>query len=219
MSGIPRIAELPSQDAPSSLRLLPSPSVTSYTMSSATKVPAAAGKADKVSKGRVFTPRPARSAEERLPKLYHGLTDQLDGGHFQNAIKTCKKSECGGSYPWGDVCQEVADYQKPKREAREKGLSGGRKGPVDQEDMPAYLAVVLVLGRSCADPYQFSISTPLPSPHSRPFSSSTSTQTTTPLPSSCSPTHPRPPRPSSLRGRTACTGSIGRRRRWSCSRV
>ncbi|RSH91272.1 hypothetical protein EHS25_009571 [Saitozyma podzolica] len=60
-------------------------------MSSAAKAPAAAGKADKMSKGRVFTPRPPRSAEERLPKLYHGLTDQLDGGYFQNAIKTCKK--------------------------------------------------------------------------------------------------------------------------------
>ncbi|OCF55321.1 signal recognition particle subunit SRP72 [Kwoniella mangroviensis CBS 10435] len=44
------------------------------------------------SKGRkTFTPRPARSAEERLPKLYRSLTDQVDDGYFTNAIKTCKK--------------------------------------------------------------------------------------------------------------------------------
>ncbi|KAI9638379.1 uncharacterized protein MKK02DRAFT_36142 [Dioszegia hungarica] len=42
-------------------------------------------------KKREFKPRPPRSAEERLPKLYHGLTDQVDGGHFQNAIKSCRK--------------------------------------------------------------------------------------------------------------------------------
>ncbi|ORX39803.1 hypothetical protein BD324DRAFT_615041 [Kockovaella imperatae] len=42
-------------------------------------------------KRRKFTPRPARSAEERLPTLYRGLTDQVNDGHFQNAIKTCRK--------------------------------------------------------------------------------------------------------------------------------
>ncbi|WVW83191.1 hypothetical protein I302_105209 [Kwoniella bestiolae CBS 10118] len=44
------------------------------------------------SKGnKTFTPRPPRSAEERLPKLYRALTDQVDDGYFANAIKTCKK--------------------------------------------------------------------------------------------------------------------------------
>ena len=47
---------------------------------------------------RKFTPRPPRSAGERLPRLYRGLTDQVDEGHFANAIKTCKKS---GSYSLG----------------------------------------------------------------------------------------------------------------------
>ncbi|WVR05118.1 hypothetical protein IAU60_002130 [Kwoniella sp. DSM 27419] len=42
-------------------------------------------------KRRAFVPRPPRSAEERLPKLYRALTDQVDDGHLQNAIKTCKK--------------------------------------------------------------------------------------------------------------------------------
>ncbi|KAK4685474.1 signal recognition particle subunit SRP72, partial [Tremellales sp. Uapishka_1] len=40
---------------------------------------------------KAFVPRPARSAEERLPRLYKALTDQVDEGHFANAIKTCKK--------------------------------------------------------------------------------------------------------------------------------
>ncbi|KAL7422266.1 hypothetical protein Q5752_002912 [Cryptotrichosporon argae] len=38
-----------------------------------------------------FSPRPPRSAEERLPLLYRALTDQIDDGHFQNAKKTCRK--------------------------------------------------------------------------------------------------------------------------------
>ena len=42
---------------------------------------------------RVFTPRPPRSKEERLPKLYLGLTEQVENGHFAGAIKTCKTSE------------------------------------------------------------------------------------------------------------------------------
>ncbi|WWC61202.1 uncharacterized protein I303_103782 [Kwoniella dejecticola CBS 10117] len=40
---------------------------------------------------RTFTPRPPRSVEERLPKLYRALTDQVDDGYYANAIKTCKK--------------------------------------------------------------------------------------------------------------------------------
>ncbi|KAE8538054.1 hypothetical protein D1P53_006121 [Cryptococcus gattii VGV] len=42
-------------------------------------------------KRKPFTPRPPRPAEERLPKLYRALTDQVDDGYFENAIKTCKK--------------------------------------------------------------------------------------------------------------------------------
>ncbi|WRT67060.1 uncharacterized protein IL334_004026 [Kwoniella shivajii] len=42
-------------------------------------------------KKKSFTARPPRSAEERLPKLYRALTDQVDDGYFVNAIKTCKK--------------------------------------------------------------------------------------------------------------------------------
>ncbi|ORY33731.1 hypothetical protein BCR39DRAFT_518912 [Naematelia encephala] len=38
-----------------------------------------------------FTPRPPRSPEERLPRLYRSLTDQVDDGHLTNAIKTCRK--------------------------------------------------------------------------------------------------------------------------------
>lgn len=44
-------------------------------------------------KRKPFTPKPSRPAEERLPKLYRALTDQVDDGYFENAIKTCKKSE------------------------------------------------------------------------------------------------------------------------------
>ncbi|WWC69534.1 uncharacterized protein I206_103476 [Kwoniella pini CBS 10737] len=40
---------------------------------------------------RTFTPRPPRSIEERLPKLYRALTDQVDDGYYANAIRTCKK--------------------------------------------------------------------------------------------------------------------------------
>ncbi|WWC90115.1 uncharacterized protein L201_005048 [Kwoniella dendrophila CBS 6074] len=40
---------------------------------------------------KTFTPRPPRSVEERLPKLYRALTDQIDDGYYSNAIKTCKK--------------------------------------------------------------------------------------------------------------------------------
>jgi len=40
-----------------------------------------------------FTPKPPRPAAERLPKLYRGLTDQINEGHLANAKKTCKKSE------------------------------------------------------------------------------------------------------------------------------
>ncbi|WWD15845.1 hypothetical protein CI109_100269 [Kwoniella shandongensis] len=42
-------------------------------------------------KRKVFVARPPRSAEERLPQLYRALTDQVDDGYFQNAIKTSKK--------------------------------------------------------------------------------------------------------------------------------
>lgn len=44
-------------------------------------------------KRKPFSPKPPRPAEERLPKLYRALTDQVDDGYFENAIKTCKKSE------------------------------------------------------------------------------------------------------------------------------
>ncbi|CAD6577284.1 MAG: hypothetical protein TREMPRED_001899 [Tremellales sp. Tagirdzhanova-0007] len=47
-----------------------------------------AGKASLPSNHRSFTPRPPRSADERLPTLYRALTDQVDDGYFQNAIKT-----------------------------------------------------------------------------------------------------------------------------------
>ncbi|OCF35430.1 signal recognition particle subunit SRP72 [Kwoniella heveanensis BCC8398] len=42
-------------------------------------------------KRKPFVPRAPRSPEERLPKLYRALTDQVDDGYFENAIKTCKK--------------------------------------------------------------------------------------------------------------------------------
>ncbi|WVQ98657.1 hypothetical protein IAU59_005788 [Kwoniella sp. CBS 9459] len=38
-----------------------------------------------------FVPRGPRTVEERLPKLYRALTDQVDDGYFDNAVKTCKK--------------------------------------------------------------------------------------------------------------------------------
>lgn len=40
-----------------------------------------------------FQPKAARPVEERLPKLYRALTDQVEGSHFAGAMKTCKKSE------------------------------------------------------------------------------------------------------------------------------
>lgn len=46
-----------------------------------------------------FTPKPPRPAAERLPKLYRGLTDQINEGHLANAKKTCKKSEPRGWLP------------------------------------------------------------------------------------------------------------------------
>ncbi|KAK8869879.1 hypothetical protein IAR55_000447 [Kwoniella newhampshirensis] len=42
-------------------------------------------------KRKAFVPRRPRTAEEKLPQLYRALTDQVDDGYFQNAIKTCKK--------------------------------------------------------------------------------------------------------------------------------
>lgn len=42
---------------------------------------------------RKWTPRPARPASERLPKLYRALADQVNDGYFDNAKKTCRKSE------------------------------------------------------------------------------------------------------------------------------
>ena len=54
---------------------------------------------------KAFVPRPTRPAEERLPKLYRGLTDQLDEGHFANAIKTCRKSAFLASFSgWRLIC-------------------------------------------------------------------------------------------------------------------
>lgn len=60
----------------------------------ATPKPTPAKPASSTSKGkRTFTPRPPRSKEERLPKLYLGLTEQVENGHFDGAIRTCKTSE------------------------------------------------------------------------------------------------------------------------------
>ncbi|WVQ71587.1 hypothetical protein IAR50_001127 [Cryptococcus sp. DSM 104548] len=42
-------------------------------------------------KPKVFTPKPPRPVEERLPRLYRSLSDQVDEGYFENAVKTCKK--------------------------------------------------------------------------------------------------------------------------------
>lgn len=42
---------------------------------------------------RKFTPRPPIPAAERLPCLYRALTDQVNDGYFDNAKKTCKRSE------------------------------------------------------------------------------------------------------------------------------
>lgn len=42
---------------------------------------------------RKWVPRPARPASERLPKLYRALADQVNDGYFDNAKKTCRKSE------------------------------------------------------------------------------------------------------------------------------
>lgn len=53
--------------------------------------PAAQGKAA-VGAHKKWTPRPARPASERLPKLYRALADQVNDGYFDNAKKTCRKS-------------------------------------------------------------------------------------------------------------------------------
>lgn len=42
---------------------------------------------------RKFTPRAPIPAAERLPRLYRALTDQVNDGYFDNAKKTCKRSE------------------------------------------------------------------------------------------------------------------------------
>jgi signal recognition particle subunit SRP72 len=59
------------------------------------KAPAAPVKGDiKIVDGkRKFTPRPPLPAAERLPRLYRALTDQVNDGFFDNAKKTCKRSE------------------------------------------------------------------------------------------------------------------------------
>ncbi|ODN84734.1 hypothetical protein, variant 1 [Cryptococcus amylolentus CBS 6039] len=42
-------------------------------------------------KSKGFTPKPPRPVEERLPRLYRSLSDQINEGYFENAVKTCKK--------------------------------------------------------------------------------------------------------------------------------
>lgn len=54
--------------------------------------------ATKPGEKRKWTPRPARPASERLPKLYRALADQVNDGYFDNAKKTCRKSEYTGAH-------------------------------------------------------------------------------------------------------------------------
>ncbi|WVN85270.1 uncharacterized protein L203_100415 [Cryptococcus depauperatus CBS 7841] len=42
-------------------------------------------------KHKNFIPKPPRSVEDRLRRLYRSLADQIEDGYFENAIKTCKK--------------------------------------------------------------------------------------------------------------------------------
>ena len=45
-----------------------------------------------------FTPRPPISPEEKLKKLYAGLVDQINEGYYDNAVRTCRKSEYQGDF-------------------------------------------------------------------------------------------------------------------------
>jgi len=44
-----------------------------------------------------FIPRPPTSPEEKLKKLYAGLVDQINEGYYDNAVRTCRKSESRGN--------------------------------------------------------------------------------------------------------------------------
>lgn len=68
------------------LPILPLP----YTLSLQSTMPAAAK--DSKPRRTPFKPKDPLPAEERLPKLYRALTDQVEGSHFDGAVKTCKKS-------------------------------------------------------------------------------------------------------------------------------
>jgi signal recognition particle subunit SRP72 len=47
---------------------------------------------DTKTKRTPFKPKEPLPVEQRLPKLYRGLVDQVEGSHFAGAIKTCRKS-------------------------------------------------------------------------------------------------------------------------------
>jgi hypothetical protein len=47
---------------------------------------------DTKAKRTPFKPKEPLPVAERLPKLYRGLVDQVEGSHFAGAIKTCRKS-------------------------------------------------------------------------------------------------------------------------------
>jgi len=51
-----------------------------------------AAQRDTKAKRTPFKPKEPLPVAERLPKLYRGLVDQVEGSHFAGAIKTCRKS-------------------------------------------------------------------------------------------------------------------------------
>lgn len=51
-----------------------------------------AAQRDAKAKRTPFKPKEPLPVAERLPKLYRGLVDQVEGSHFAGAIKTCRKS-------------------------------------------------------------------------------------------------------------------------------
>lgn len=59
---------------------------------------------------RKFTPRPPIPAAERLPRLYRALTDQVNDGYFDNAKKTCKRSELTRGAAWSRACGDQSGW-------------------------------------------------------------------------------------------------------------
>jgi len=60
-----------------------------------------------------FKPKEPLPVQQRLPKLYRGLVDQVEGSHFAGAIKTCRKSE-STSIPGASLMLISSPFSRPR---------------------------------------------------------------------------------------------------------